>query len=193
MKALYIHGFNSAGFGGKVDDFRRVMGAQHVISPNLPTQPVFALELLNDLVSALKPGGVFLVGSSLGGYYSLRLAFDHQVKAVLINPALKEVAPGLRSYLGTQTNYKTGESYQWTESDLEALQAMELKDSDWPELKPCVRAYLDRDDELLPASRHAEFLQNQGIYTRLYEGGNHQFAHMDQLLEDALPWLEPSA
>lgn len=190
MKALYIHGFNSAGFGGKVDDFRRAMGAQDVISPNLPTQPQAALALLNDLVKALKPTGVFLVGSSLGGYYCLRLALEHQVKAVLINPALKDVAPGLRSYLGTQTNYKTGEVYQWTESDLAALQTMQLNDADWPELKPWVRAYLDQDDELLPAIRHAEFLKTYGIYTQLYPGGNHQFAHMPELLDDVMPWLE---
>lgn len=188
MRALYIHGFNSAGFGGKADALRAAYGPR-VLNPTLPTRPAEAMALLDDLVARLNGPDFLILGSSLGGFYSLNLAKRHQVTTVLVNPAVRDVAPGLASYLGTVENYKTGESYEWTQQDLDDLSALELSDQDFAGLSGHVRAYLDAGDEVLPAPQIAEFLTSKGIATRLFAGGNHQFQHMDELFADLQPFL----
>lgn len=180
---LYLHGFNSAGFGGKTDALRAAFGADKVLNPTLPTQPAAAMALLDHLARRLAPE-LLILGSSLGGFYALNLACRHRVPTILVNPAVHNVAPGLSYALGQVTNYKTGETYTWSEQDLDDLRALELEDADWAGLKGHVRAYLDTDDEVLPAPKIAAFLAEQGIPVQLYPGGNHSFAHMDELLKD---------
>lgn len=184
MNILYIHGFNSGGFGGKVDALRASYGPASVINPTLPTQPAAAMQLLGTLCERFAGPDFFVLGSSLGGFYALNLALQYNVRAVLINPAVKDVARGLAYAEGQQTNYKTGESYFFSPQDLQDLAALELADADWPRLSEQVRAYLDAEDEVLPAPRIAEFLQGHGIATTLYPGGNHSFEHMAEALQD---------
>ncbi|MEZ0370034.1 MAG: YqiA/YcfP family alpha/beta fold hydrolase [Candidatus Sericytochromatia bacterium] len=184
MKVLYIHGFNSAGFGAKTDALRAAFGAGSVINPSLPPQPAAAMQLLDYLVGHLAGPDLLILGSSLGGFYALNLALKHPVTTVLVNPAVRDVAPGLAYALGSVNNYKTGESYTWSEADLEALGDLELADTDWPRLQGHVRAYLDAGDEVLPAPQIAAFLESQGIPVRLFPGGSHPFEHMDELLVD---------
>lgn len=184
---LYLHGFNSAGFGGKTDALRAAFGADKVLNPTLPPQPAAAMALLDHLAGRLGPE-LLILGSSLGGFYALNLARRHRVPTILVNPAVRDVAPGLSYALGEVTNYKTGETYVWSERELDELRALELEPEDWSALGGHVRAYLDADDEVLPAPRIAAFLEQQGIPVRLYPGGNHAFAHMDELLADARCW-----
>lgn len=184
MRALFIHGFNSAGFGPKIDALREAFGADKVLNPTLPTHPAAAMALLDDLATRLAGPDLVILGASLGGFYALNLARKHPVPTVLINPAVRDVAPGLSYALGQMSNYKTGEVYTWSEADLEALRSMELAPADWKPLREHVRAYLDSEDEVLPAPKIAAFLQEQGIPTQLYPGGNHSFMHMPELLTD---------
>lgn len=184
MIALYIHGFNSAGFGNKVDAWRDAFGPASVINPTLPTQPAAAMETLDWLVRRLKGPDFCLLGSSLGGFYALNLALRHQVPAVLINPAIQNVAEGLNYAKDGITNYKTEESYAYTEDDFEALQSLELSGQDWPQLRGLIYAYLDADDEVLPAARIAAFFKEQGLYQQLFAGGNHRFEHMSEAIAD---------
>lgn len=193
MKALYIHGFNSAGFGGKADTLRQAFGADSVINPSLPPNPQAAFALLDYLVSQLHGPDFLILGSSLGGFYALNLALKYPVNTVLVNPAVRDVSPGLAYALGEITNYKTNETYHWTADDLKALDALEISEAGWAQLgqpNSHVRAYLDAEDEVLPAPRIAEFLSAQGIKTQLYPGGNHMFMHMDELLTDVRSWLK---
>lgn len=194
MKALYIHGFNSAGFGGKADTLRAAFGADSVLNPSLPPNPKAAFQLLDYLVAKLHGPDFMILGSSLGGFYALNLALKYPVNTILVNPAVRDVSPGLEYALGETTNYKTGEVYTWTREDLAALDALEISDQDWQKLgqpDSHVRAYLDAEDEVLPAPRIAEFLSGHGIKTQLYPGGNHMFTHMDELLADVRDWLKP--
>jgi len=184
MNILYIHGFNSAGFGGKVDDLRAAFGAASVINPTLPTQPAAAMALLDKLCERFKGPDFCVLGSSLGGFYALNLALRHGIRAVLVNPAVREVAQGLAYAQGPQTNYKTGETYTFSAQDLQDLANLELQPSDWPRLQGQIFAYLDAEDEVLPAPQIAEFLQRQNLAVTLYPGGNHQFQHMPELLQD---------
>jgi len=182
LQALYIHGFNSAGFGGKNDALRAELGAGNVVNPTLPTSPAAAMQVLDWLVSRLNAPNFFVLGSSLGGFYALNLALHHPVNVVLVNPALINVAPGLAYAKEEQTNFKTGEKYAYTDQDLKELEALEI--SDWTAFKGRVFAYLDADDEVLPAPKSAEFLKSKGFHVRLFEGGDHLFQHMDELFVD---------
>lgn len=184
MRILYLHGFNSAGYGPKVDALRAAFGGGSVLNPTLPPQPADALALLNDLIPRLKGPDFWLLGSSLGGFYALHLALHHEVPAILVNPAIQGVADGLSDQLGPQCNYKTGENYIWKPADLDALRPLELKEHEWPLLATRVRAYLDAGDERLPTPRIAEFLQTHGLPVKLYPGGDHSFQHFPELLAD---------
>ena len=64
-----------------------------------------------------------LIGSSLGGFFSTVLAQRHQLKAVLVNPA---VAPGEwgEQFIGEYDNPYTGEHFSVTEEDLACLRAL---------------------------------------------------------------------
>lgn len=191
MRALYIHGFNSAGFGGKVNALRAHFGADKVINPSLPTQPQAAFALLDDLVGRLNGPDFFILGSSLGGFYSLNLALRHDVTTVLVNPAIAELSPGLKQYLGVNTNYKTQEVYDFSESDLQALDALELSENDWLSLaERRIYAYFDADDEVLPTARTSAFLQDKGVSIQVYPGGDHMFQHMPHMLADLDSKLE---
>lgn len=185
MRALYIHGFNSAGFGGKVNALRAQYGSANVLNPSLPTQPEAAFQLLDDLVGRINSPDFFILGSSLGGFYSLNLALRHDVTTVLVNPAIAQISPGLRQYLGQNTNYKTQEVYDFSEADLAAIDALELSPDDWVQLKSRrIYAYFDADDEVLPTALTSAFLHEKGLYTKVYAGGDHLFQHMPEMLAD---------
>lgn len=184
MHVLYIHGFNSAGFGNKVDAWREAFGAHTVINPTLPVQPAAAMTLLRYLVQKLQGPDFCVMGSSLGGFYALNLAKEFSVKTLLINGAIKDVAYGLDYAKNPLTNYKTDELYRWTDEDFAAIRAMELSDTDWAAVQPHVYAYLDADDEVLPSPQIHAFLKDKGIYTKMFPGGDHRFQHMAEAILD---------
>lgn len=186
MHVLYIHGFNSAGFGNKVDAWREHFGNHTVINPTLPVQPDAAMTLLRYLVEKLQGPDFCIMGSSLGGFYALNLAKTFSVKTMLINAAVKEVSQGLSYAKDPLTNYKTDEVYHWTDADFAALRSMELSAEDWSALKPHTYAYLDADDEVLPSPLIYDFFQTQGIYAKMFAGGDHRFQHMPEAIKDFL-------
>lgn len=186
MHVLYIHGFNSAGFGNKVDAWRERFGNHTVINPTLPAQPAAAMTLLRHLVEKLQAPDFCIMGSSLGGFYALNLAKTFAVKTMLINAAVKDVARGLDYAKDPITNYKTDELYHWTDEDFAAVRAMELTPEDWAALRPHTFAYLDAEDEILPSPLIYDFFQSQGVYAKMFDGGDHRFQHMPEAIEDFL-------
>ncbi len=184
MKVLYIHGFNSAGFGNKVDAWRDVFGADSVINPTLPVQPEAAMSLLNYLVEKLNGPDFCVMGSSLGGFYAMNLAKKHRVNTLLINTALLNVGQGLAYAKDMQTNYKTGETYHYSAADFAALDRLELSEEDWQTMQPHTFAYMDAEDEVLPAQRIHDFFVDKGIYARIFPGGDHRFQHMSEAIAD---------
>lgn len=190
MHVLYIHGFNSAGFGNKVDAWRDALGAHTVINPTLPVQPAAAMTLLRYLVKKLQGPDFCVMGSSLGGFYALNLAKAFDVKTLLINSAIKDVAHGLDYAKEPLKNYKTDEMYRWEDEDFAAIRAMELNDADWETVKPRVYAYLDADDEVLPSPLIYDFFQQKGIYARMFDGGDHRFQHMPEAIADFLKQIQ---
>ena len=179
---LYLHGFNSARTSHKAQVLQATMtrlnrGAQF-LSPDLPHRPAQAIALLETLIEKL-PKINTLVGSSLGGYYATYLAERHQLKAVLINPA---VAPYrlLAPLIGPQKNYYTGEIYEFSTQHLAELQALEmavLHPQHYFLLVQTGDEALDYRDAL---ARYA------GAKQSVIPGGDHGFQQFENYLDDIL-------
>jgi predicted esterase YcpF (UPF0227 family) len=92
--------------------------------PALSHVPDEALAQAEALIGA-GDGPLTLVGSSLGGYYATWLAEKHDLRAVVINPAV--IAPlSLSEHLGTQTSLHSGETFEFTTAHIDQLRALEV-------------------------------------------------------------------
>lgn len=120
---VYLHGFNSSPSSHKAKLLERYLAERGLAGQYAcPPLPPRASEALARIEPLLRPE-TCLVGSSLGGFYATWLAERHDLKAVLINPAIEPHA-GLRAYLGPQQNLYTGERYELAEAHLREWQAI---------------------------------------------------------------------
>lgn len=180
MKILYIHGFNSAGYGDKINYLKKAFGPRNVIAPTLDYDPVEAVSQLEFLTEAIKDKDkLYLVGTSLGGFYALYLSSKFKVPAVLINPSI-DPHRSLERQVGPQKNFKTDEEYIFTQENLESLKNFYVKELE--PIKNLVYVYLDEEDELLNSNQTAKYFE--GFHVVMYPGGNHRFTHMPELIED---------
>lgn len=118
-----------------------------------------------------------LVGSSLGGYYAQYLGVHLETvdRVVLINPALqpqKTLAP----YIGRNTNLVTGEVFELSRPDFEALADYELA----PEATPApTLVLLDQGDDVIDHRIAAERYRYAGRVI-VYPDGSHRFEHLHE-------------
>ena len=175
---IYIHGFNSspASFKARVLQAalaERVPGATF-LAPALPPSPAAAKRLLEALVVAHPQA--MLVGSSLGGYYAGWLAERYDLRAVLVNPAVRPYEL-LHGHVGMQTNLYTSEQYEFTAAHIEELRALEQA-----RVTPArYLLMLETGDEVLDyrqaVARYA------GAQQYVIEGGDHGFGDFADHLE----------
>jgi predicted esterase YcpF (UPF0227 family) len=89
---IYIHGFASSGRSEKAQILKKKLSDDFaVLTPSLPYIPELAIESLEELIKMFKfelNREVYLVGSSLGGFYATYLSKIFNIKAVLINPVV---------------------------------------------------------------------------------------------------------
>jgi predicted esterase YcpF (UPF0227 family) len=172
---LYLHGFNSSPSSHKATLLGRTLAerglAERYACPALPPRATEALARIEPLLAP----GVCLVGSSLGGYYATWLAEKHDLKAVLINPAI-DPHVGLRAYLGAQQNLYTGERYELTEAHLREWQAIYA-----PRITPSRYLLLvETGDEVLDYRRALE--RYAGCEQVVVQGGDHSLQSFPQHL-----------
>ncbi len=118
---IYLHGFNSSPDSHKAQVLKRYMeerdlGDQYCC-PALPHLPKRAIAVVEAEVAKHPCNAITLIGSSLGGFYSTYLAERHDLRAILINPAVYP-HEDLRAYLGVQRNLHTQRQYELTEEHL---------------------------------------------------------------------------
>jgi predicted esterase YcpF (UPF0227 family) len=177
---VYLHGFNSSPQSHKAQVMQRFMAgrglAHEFACPALPPLADQAIQAIEPLL-AKKP---CLLGSSLGGFYATYLAEKHDLKAVLINPAI-DPHVGLRAYLGPQKNLHTGEPYELTGAHLRQWQALYV-----PRITP--RRYLlivETGDEVLDYRKAVE--RYAGAEQVVVSGGDHSLQsfpqHLARILE----------
>jgi len=183
---IYVHGFNSSPASHKAQLLKRIMQerglGERYCCPELPHLPGRAITVIEAEIARFPRACVTLVGSSLGGYYATYLAERHDLRAVLINPA---VCPhlGLRAYLGVQRNLFTRRQYEFTEDHLRELELLHR-----PTIHP--RRYLllvETGDEVLDYREAVE--KYKGAHQLVVQGGDHSLMsfpeHVPLILEFA--------
>lgn len=169
---IYIHGFASCGFGSKAQKFKEYF-EDEIITISLPTIPALAIDTLEQIIEAFlnKEEDVFLVGSSLGGFYSLYLANKYDLKAVLINPAVNPTST-LHRYEGVEfvTNFYDNSRFEFTSNHIKSLKNYEV---DFIKNPQNFITLLQEEDEVLDFSDAALKLENTELI--IEEGGSHSF------------------
>jgi len=179
---VYLHGFNSSPLSHKAQVMQRYMAEQGLekefACPALPPLAGDAIKAIEPLI-AKKP---CFIGSSLGGFYATYLAEKHDLRAVLINPAV-DPHIGLRAYLGAQKNLHTGEPYELTGAHLREWEQLYV-----PRITP--RRYLlivETGDEVLDYRRAVA--RYAGAEQLVIPGGDHSLQsfpqHLPRILEFA--------
>jgi uncharacterized protein len=179
---VYIHGFNSSPASSKANLLKARLEAlgrgSEFAAPALSHSPARAAALLDDL--ARRHPGLALVGSSLGGYYATWLAEKRDLKAVLLNPAVRPYEL-LKDHTGPQQNFHTGERYEFTAQHVEELRALEV-DRVTPRRYLLIAATADEVLDYRSAVEHY-----QGCRQIVIQGSDHglsDFAdHVDAVLQ----------
>jgi predicted esterase YcpF (UPF0227 family) len=167
---IYLHGFNSSPGSHKAQLLQRYM-QEHGLGdqyrcPALPDLPMHAIALVEAEIAQHPRESVTLVGSSLGGFYSTYLAERHDLRALLINPAVYP-HEDLRAYLGVQRNLHTQQQYALTEEHLRQWEKLYL-----PTIRP--QRYLllvETGDEVLDYRQAVN--KYAGARQVVVDGGDH--------------------
>lgn len=190
---IYLHGFNSSPQSFKArllaDRMRALGRADRFVSPALPTHPADAIARAGECVATAIRGGiassdVTLVGSSLGGFYATWLAERHRCRAVLVNPAVAAHRL-LAGHVGRQQNLHTGEAYDFTEADVEALRVLDVARITQPERYLLLAT---TGDEVLD-HRDAVALY-AGATQVIVDGSDHGFTGFDRYIDRVLAFAD---
>jgi predicted esterase YcpF (UPF0227 family) len=148
--------------------------------PQLPISPFAAIELAEGIIKAADRPAT-LVGSSLGGYYATWLTECHWQRihrVVLVNPAVMTQLT-LEEFIGTQSNWHSGESFEFTRRHAAELKALEV-----PLVRHQEKYWLltETGDEVLDY-RLAVTSYRDARQTVL-EGGDHSFTRWTDYLDE---------
>lgn len=113
-----------------------------------------------------------IIGSSLGGYYSMYLHCKYGLPAALVNPAAKPYEL-LVDYIGLNTNMYTGEQYEIKTEHMEQLLELKVERSDLNLSQ--LFLLTESEDETLDYRQAAEKLVGAKMY--LTRGGDHSYTH----------------
>lgn len=169
---IYIHGFSSSGEGHKAKQFREYFKEDGFIAPSLSYIPELAIQTLEELIESYH-GDVKLIGSSLGGYYSLYLSKKYNLRAVLINPSIYPYIT-LKKVLGNAPSYYDDSSFTWMESHIEMLKKYEVVDVDVKN----IMLLLQKGDTTLDFMQAVNKLPNS--HQIVEEGGSHSFDSVER-------------
>tara|TARA_R100001143_G_C3360641_1_gene135243 strand:+ start:1154 stop:1822 length:669 start_codon:yes stop_codon:yes gene_type:complete len=189
-RLIYLHGFNSSPESQKAQNLIQFIAKEfaddqeqgrldlHV--PALPHKPARAIAMLENLIRE-ETAATVLIGSSLGGFYSIYLAQDFPCKVILINPLVTLQHDASTDFLGKHINPYSGETFEIVQEDAEALGQMEVT-----EIKHQENYFLLLESgdqvldyrlalEKLPQARH-----------KVIQGGSHRFDSFAKLLPEIM-------
>jgi len=184
---LYIHGFLSSPLSFKAQQTQAWLAANHpeidYHCPQLSPYPAQTQRLLEDLVESLLPEPVYLMGSSLGGFWATWLAEKYNVRALLINPAVRpqEFMP---KYVGVELkSYHTDDMYHLHRRHVDEIKSADVQprrlDNYW--------LLVQTGDETLDYRRAVE--KYAGCKQTIEEGGDHSFQGFERYFESGLKFL----
>ena len=189
MAALvYIHGFLSSPLSLKARQTAQWLTATYPhISfhcPQLTPYPAQTQHQLEQLVESLLPQTVYLMGSSLGGFWATWLAEKYHLRAVLINPAVRP-QDFMPAYLEVDLkSYHTDDSYRLHAGHIDEIIAVDIpvthKSSYW--------LLVQTGDETLDY-RHA-VQKYAGCKQTVEEGGDHAFQGFERYLQGCIEFFQ---
>ena len=184
---LYIHGFNSSPLSTKSQLTKQYLIDQQIDvefhCPQLHNIPNEAITQLDEILHSKPDNQWFLMGSSLGGYFSTYLSEKYHLKAVLINPAVKPFEL-LIDYLGEQKNPYTNEVYQVT-----AQHMVDLKKCFVEKItKNNYMVMVQTGDEVLDYQQAVDKYQNCQLIVQ--QDGDHSFINYETMLPAIMKFLD---
>lgn len=132
-RIILLHGFNS-GPGQKAEEINAYLKEYHLdadyelIAPQLSHEPKEAIDEINRLIEEHQAGSIFVVGTSLGGFYTnyFRAKFrNERVVTHAINPSWRPTQTLLPAKDTIQENFKTGEKWIFTSEYMDQLEEFE--------------------------------------------------------------------
>ena len=192
---IYLHGFNSSPLSDKAQltvsyiDSNRLDIETWV--PKLPNDPKEVQTLLLDKIfRELTARPIYIMGSSLGGYYGtwlmeqlLKLDPDRQVRLVLVNPAVRPYEL-FEEYLGLQKNYHSGEEWFLTMDHVRQLRKQDVEDIHRPE--DTLLLVQTGDETLDYRQAHRKY---RDCHTITQKGGSHAFDNFQDILPAVFEFL----
>ncbi len=186
---IYIHGFNSSPQSHKAMLMQQYC-QQHrpdikVLVPQLPCFPNQSEQLLLQLVEQYRDHyQIGLVGSSLGGYFSIWLNQQFAFRAVLVNPAVKPYEL-LVDYLGDQLNPYTGEQYVLLPQHVQQLKELDVEQIARPDSMWLLQ---QTADEVLDYRQAVEKLSL--CKQTVEQGGDHSFVDFERFPQSIIEFLQ---
>ncbi|MEQ4675090.1 esterase YqiA [Providencia vermicola] len=185
---LYIHGFNSSPLSEKATHLKQWIEVNyphiHMIVPQLPNFPAQAEAMLDEIIQQHRHERIGLVGSSLGGYFSIWFSERYHLPAVVVNPAVRPFDL-LKDYLGVNINPYTHEQYV-----LEPKHIGELKSLHIEQLSASHRIWLlqQMGDEVLDYREAVTYLSK--CKQTVEPDGNHAFTGFDAYFSQIVHFLQ---
>ncbi len=134
-----------------------------------------AISTLEELIESYNKD-VYLIGSSLGGYYTIYLAQKYNLKAVLINPSINPHITLLRSIPKAPSFYDNS-FFEWNQDHIDMLKNYRTQVAYQKNFK----LLLQKGDELLDYKEALEYLPQ--AHVMLEEGGSHSFDQIERYFE----------
>lgn len=179
INLLYLHGFKSSPQSEKARQSQAYF-AKHFPQvtfhcPQLPSSPLAAIKSLEKLINDKKYQPWLVMGSSLGGFYATYLSEQFQLKAALINPAIKPYEL-LVDYIGEQQNFYTKESFYVDQQHMNDLKQIECHLIE----KKSYLVMVQTGDEVLDYQQAVDKYQNSQLIVQ--QGGDHSFIDYQNML-----------
>ena len=180
---LYVHGWNSHANARKAQLIEHELKNHEIFdtaSLTLKNHPKEAIKQLTEFILEKQSKyNVHLVGSSLGGYYSVFLAETLNLKAAMINPAVWAYKI-FENDRGENLNPNTNEKYIIDQEWVDSLEEIFVET---PDTKRYL-VLLQTADETLDY-RYAEKYFS-GAKTIIDQGGSHSFEDLESKIPEML-------
>jgi len=184
---LFVHGFNSSPLSKKAQLTKKYIEQYYpdvtFHCPQLATTPNNVIKQLEQYLKASPHEKWSLIGSSLGGYFSTYLSEVYNVKAVLVNPAIKPYEL-LADFIGEQVNPYTEEVYTIENSyinDLISLERQKIGKNNY-------MVMVQMGDEVLDYQQAVDKFHDSLLIVQ--SGGDHSFINYENMLPQITEFLQ---
>lgn len=177
---IYIHGFLSSPRSLKAQQTQAWLALHHpdviYCCPQLTPYPEQTRRELESLVESL-PRPVYLMGSSLGGFWATWLAEKYNLRALLINPSVHP-CQFMPEYLNIDLkSYHSDDVYHLTAQHIEEINTVDVQ----PLRMHNYWLLVQTGDEALDYRQAVE--RFAGCKQTIEEGGDHSFQGFENYLE----------